>query len=77
MSVLLALFGKLLEALFGAGAAAIDAARDDRAHQELGASEQARCDAAAASAAKAKADSEALRPPDVTKTISDLDKGEF
>ncbi len=70
---LIGLIGKLFQAV----ATAFDNARDDRAHHDLGASEQAAADAETARLAKAKADAEVSKPTDIATTIKDLENGEF
>jgi hypothetical protein len=67
----------LFTALFGQVGKAVDEARDDAAHHDLGASRQKQADTEAAVSAKAKADGPGLAPADTEKTKGRLRKGEF
>lgn len=77
MTWLFGILKVLFAALFGAVGRAVDDARDDRAHEDVGVLRQKQADTEAAFEAKREADVIALEPRDRAKTKGRLRDGTF
>lgn len=74
---LASLAGIFLKAMLGEVRQAIDEARDDQAHRDLGAAQQKQADSDAARQAQDDANAIALEPRDRAKTLKRLRDGQF